>query len=132
MSLPTVKFDKWFSLWVRLKDTDWKGWGECYTCGKRSYWLYLECGHFMSRQNMSTRFEEQGCRPQCDHCNCALKGNLKKFKRKLISEIGLEEVLRIEKLAKQTKKWGRSEMEEQIWYYKTEVQRMGRDKGIKI
>lgn len=105
-----------------------KGGGVCYTCGLPSFWKYQECGHFKGRKNMSTRFELVGSRPQCDKCNCFLGGNLEIFRKKLIEDIGLEEVEEIEMLAKQERKWGRAEMREAIEECKKKVRELAKDR----
>lgn len=58
--------DKWFSLYIRLKYADWKGYVKCYTCGHTSHYKKgMQCGHFASRRFMNTRFDEENCRVQC-------------------------------------------------------------------
>lgn len=118
------KLDKIFSKYIRLKYSDWKGWSECYTCGQRSYWKYLQNGHFIPRASMMTRFNEDNCRPQCYNCNELLKGNLEVFRLKLIEDIGLEKVEELERMKFQTRKFSRSEVNEMIEYYKDEVRKM--------
>ena len=44
-------------------------WFSCYTCGKRMEWTEIQCGHFVSRTYLATRFSEENCKPQCVGCN---------------------------------------------------------------
>lgn len=50
--------DSIFSVYIRQKYP-----AECYTCGKKD--VSLQCGHFISRSYLATRFDENNCRPQC-------------------------------------------------------------------
>lgn len=75
-----------FSQYIRLKYADDKGYISCYTSGVRLYWLFAQNGHFISRKNLSTRWLEQNCRPQSEHDNCMLNGNLEVFKANLEKE----------------------------------------------
>lgn len=118
------KLDKVFSDYIRLKYSDWKGWSECFTCGKKSYWKYLENGHFIKRKYDMTRFNVNNCRPQCYHCNEVLDGNILVFRERLIEDIGLEKVEELERIKFQTAKFSRSDISGMIEYYKNEVTKL--------
>jgi len=68
------KLDVIFSQYIRLKYSDNQGMANCFTCGKRDHWKKLQCGHFQSRKNYSTRWEEDNCRIQCLGCNMFKSG----------------------------------------------------------
>jgi hypothetical protein len=70
------ELDRVFSLYIRAKFME-----KCYTCGKRS--SRLQCGHFISRQYLATRWDESNCRPQCWGCNGYGKGQPIKFEAEL-------------------------------------------------
>ena len=58
--------DSWFSLYIRLKNSDWRGYTTCYTCGHVSHYKKgMQCGHFASRRFLNTRFDEENVRVQC-------------------------------------------------------------------
>lgn len=72
--------DKWFSRYVRLRDSVWTGsqWvSSCICCGKplivmddSGKWrLGTDNGHFISRGLFSLRFNEYNCNAQSSHCN---------------------------------------------------------------
>ena len=71
--LSKKKADTYFAKYIRFRDQD-KG---CCTCGKHigSYYsdgdLVVEgdCGHFITRENETTRYDEKNCALQCHHCN---------------------------------------------------------------
>jgi hypothetical protein len=77
-----------FSRYIRLKYSDSNGYCECFTCGKRELYTQLQCGHYIPRANLMTRFLEQNCRPQCKNCNEYKSGNLEEYSIRLENEQG--------------------------------------------
>lgn len=71
--------DAMFSQVVRLSHADEFGKVECYTCGTVMHWKKMQCGHFIPRIHMLTRFSEDNCKPQCPTCNILKNGNLVAF-----------------------------------------------------
>ena len=58
------KLDSVFSRYIREKyEKDGKV--PCYTCPHIGTVKTMQCGHFVPRQHMSTRWDEDNCRPQC-------------------------------------------------------------------
>ena len=57
--------DKWFSLYIRRRDTP----GFCCTCGRPITFENSDCGHFISRDRIATRWDERNAHAQCRHCN---------------------------------------------------------------
>tara|TARA_R110002020_G_scaffold1878_1_gene8609 strand:- start:11409 stop:11831 length:423 start_codon:yes stop_codon:yes gene_type:complete len=71
------KLDKVFSIYIRQRYAI-NEIAKCFTCGKKDHWKKLQCGHFQSRKNYSTRFgtlddddkiTELNCQVQCAGCN---------------------------------------------------------------
>lgn len=60
--------DRVFSLYIRNKYAK-NGYVKCYTCGKQLEIKQMQCGHFVSRSHLATRYSEDNCRPQCVGCN---------------------------------------------------------------
>lgn len=79
------KLDAIFSLYIRAKYAKY-----CYTCNKPSD--RLQCGHFIPRIYLATRWDENNCRPQCAGCNIWGRGQLLDFEENLIAELGTEKV----------------------------------------
>ena len=95
-----------FSQYIRVKYADKDGIATCFTSGKKYNWQQIQCGHFISRKNLSTRWLEANCRPQCMECNYFKTGNIEEFEYKLHEENNaLVEYLREEarQIAKPTK-----------------------------
>lgn len=68
------------------------GMNQCYTCGRIMPWKQLDCGHYISRRYVATRFDFDNMRPQCIVCNRELGGNLKTYDKRLRLELGNEKV----------------------------------------
>lgn len=61
--------DSIFSRYIRLKYADEKGNIKCYCCSKKLPISQMQNGHYIHRTDMSTRFLESNCKPQCGLCN---------------------------------------------------------------
>jgi hypothetical protein len=64
-----AKLDKVFSKYIRIRNTDENGYGECVTCAKCIHWKDGDAGHFITRAALSTRFEPRNVHLQCKGCN---------------------------------------------------------------
>jgi len=67
--------DKWFSKYIRIRDSNTMGYVSCCTCGRYMFWKDSQCGHYMTRDKKQTRFNEQNCNTQCPKCNDKRYGN---------------------------------------------------------
>ena len=83
------ELDKWFSLYIRLREASDTGAAICFTCGKMAYYKTLQNGHFQSRRFMATRFDEENCQVQCVACNM-FRSYYKSLVEKLKKEKGIE------------------------------------------
>lgn len=63
------KLDGLFSKYIRLRDSDEFGFGLCCTCGKRKHYKEVDCGHWISRACLQTRYNEYNAHFQCKNCN---------------------------------------------------------------
>lgn len=104
------KLDAVFSKWIRAKFPKY-----CYTCKKPSD--KLQCGHFVSRQYLTTRWSEDNCRPQCWGCNGYGRGQLLDFEENLINEIGKKKVEALKASRHKILKLDRTYFEEMIERY---------------
>ncbi len=124
------ELDKWFSLYIRLRDATDYGMAQCFTCGKVDHYKKLQCGHFQSRKHMTTRFDEKNCQVQCVACNMFRAGEQYRFGLGLDSKYGEGVAEELEMLARFTLKMSRPDYEEKISYYKLAVENLKKDKGI--
>ncbi len=79
--VPALKkeLDRLFSIFIRTRDSDENGMGRCCTCGHPGHWKTMDCGHFMPRQDLNTRWDEKNCALQCGSCNGFRGGEQLKF-----------------------------------------------------
>ncbi len=116
-----------FSRYIRLKDADEYGMTECYTCDWQGKYTQLDCGHFIPRAHMYTRFSEQNCKPQCAGCNRVKGGRLVQFAEHLERDNpGSVEIL--QEQAAIVHKWSREELKLMIAAYDKKVKQL--QKGI--
>lgn len=106
-----AELDRVFSLYIRAKYPK-----ECYTC--RAKGKTLQCGHFVSRTYLATRWDENNCRPQCVGCNIWGAGKPLDFEDRLVEDLGAEAVSQIKQKRKEITKLTRADYEERIAYYK--------------
>ena len=72
------ELDKVFSIYIRQK-YEKNGQVQCYTCGKTFHWKEIQNGHFVSRTQLATRYDERNCKPQCVGCNIFGGGRIATF-----------------------------------------------------
>lgn len=88
------ELDKLFSQYIRLKYADKNGKASCFTCDRSFPWKETDCGHFVSRQHLATRFDERNVRVQCKGCNLFGGGRVAIFATRLEDESkGLVQIL---------------------------------------
>ena len=75
------KLDAIFSKYIRLKQADHRGYVTCVTCGKDDHYKNMQCGHFVSRGKLATRYDETNCNVQCVGCNMFKAGEQYKHGR---------------------------------------------------
>ena len=83
-------FDKAWKLmreYVRKRDTDWRGYGNCCTCGKTVEYKKAHAGHY---RHAFLDFDERNINLQCNSCNTYRGGELDKYTIFLIKKYGIE------------------------------------------
>ena len=124
------ELDKWFSLFIRLREAASNGLAFCFTCGCSKHYKKLQCGHFQSRTHLSTRWDLKNCQVQCAACNVFRYGEQYKFSLNLDAKYGEGTAEELLILSKSTWKITRAEYIEYISYYKHVVENLKKDKGI--
>ena len=112
--------DKWFSLWVRISNSDEYGMCTCITCGTRKHWKEIQAGHFMSRRHMATRWHEDNVKPQCVKCNMYSQGEQFKFAQAL----GLKLANKMQKISVTSVKYTANELEYMVMDLKKKVKEL--------
>ena len=73
------KADAVHSQVVRQSEADKDGMVKCFTCPNIKHYKQMQCGHFMSRQHNSTRYDFKNTAPQCYGCNVMHQGKQYEF-----------------------------------------------------
>ena len=124
------ELDKWFSLYIRLRDATDMGVVQCFTCGKIAHYKSgMQCGHFQSRRFMATRYDEKN-QIQCVKCNMFEQGMQWQFGLNLDAKYGLGTAEELQLKARQPFKMMRIDYVEKISYYKDLVNKIKKEKNI--
>ena len=124
------ELDKWFSLYIRLRDATDEGLVQCFTSGRVYHYKNIHAGHFMSRKHLSTRWCDTNVQPQSAADNLFGQGEQYKFSVALDSKYGEGTAEELELLARTIMKVSRIDYEEKISYYKDLVEKLKKEKGI--
>lgn len=125
------ELDKWFSLYIRLRDATDMGVVQCFTCSKIAHYKSsMQCGHFQSRRHNATRWDNKNCQVQCVKCNMFGQGEQYKFGMYLDAKYGLGTSEELEILSKQPFKISRIDYVNYISYYKDIVNKIKKEKSI--
>jgi len=119
-----AKLDRVFSEYIRLRDTEGHtkdGFFKCVSCGQIKPYSQADCGHYIGRQHMATRFNELNCWAQCRKCNRFEEGRKADYRRNLVDRIGEDKVLLLEASQRNTAKISDFEYEELIKFYQQKI-----------
>ena len=124
------ELDKWFSLYIRLRDATDEGLVQCFTSGRVYHYKNIHAGHFMSRKHLSTRWCDTNVQPQSAADNLFGQGEQFKFGLALDFKYGEGTAEELQFLSRTIMKVSRIDYEEKISYYKDLVDKLKKDKGI--
>lgn len=125
------KLDTVFSEFIRLRDSRDDGTFVCISCGRLLPYEQADCGHYINRKHMSTRFSEKNCNAQCRSCNRFDEGNIQGYRRGLVAKYGEQAVILLEASKNRINKIAEFEYQAMIDHYRKEVKRLKKEKGIK-
>ena len=124
------ELDKWFSLYIRLRDSNEYGMVQCFTSGRVYHYKSMHAGHFMSRKRLATRWCETNVQPQSPADNLFGQGEQYRFGLHLDSKYGEGTAEEIQFKSRNTLKMSRVDYEEKISYYKEIVNKLKKEKGL--
>jgi len=124
--------DKWFSLFIRIRDTQEDGYCRCITCGRVVTPKECDCGHYVKRQHLATRFSEENCHAQCKRCNAFEQGRDAEYRRKLVEIYGEDKVLLLEAGKRTTSKTSATALKLIEQLYKDKAKKLSKEKGIEL
>ena len=114
------KLDRIFSEYIRKRDANKQGFVKCITSGKKYHYTEVDAGHFISRKEMSTRWNEDNVWAQSRFENRFRYGNLWIYGQALEKKKkGLPKHLY--KLSKETVKYSIADLQELIDKYKKKL-----------
>ena len=118
-----AKLDKVFSEYIRKRDTR-NGVFKCISCGRILPYEQADCGHYINRKHMTTRFDEMNCNAQCRSCNRFDEGNIQGYRRGLVALYGEQQVTLLEAKKHNLRKYSDFEYEVLIKHYKEEIKKL--------
>ena len=113
-----------FSKYKRLSNLTSQGYIRCFTCGAFLTFRMADCGHYVGRECMATRYLDENTACQCHSCNRFAEGKKDVFAINLVKKYGVDILDRLNKLKHSTKQFTADELQEMIVYYKTKVKEL--------
>lgn len=110
------KLDEVFSKYIRYRDK-----GQCFTCPHKAHPKKMQCGHFVPRQYLKTRYDEKNCHCQCMACNIYHGGQGPTYAVRLDEKYGLGTAKELEKGRWEVFKVDIQWYEEKIEHYKEKL-----------
>jgi len=130
---------KWFNLYIRLRDTDENGIGHCISSGRvlKIPSDKAHAGHLYSAGHYPLlRFNEDNVHLQSKADNYFKGGNEVRYVVNLTKKIGVERVQKLESIAEESKrvkfKWDRFFLIETILKYKIKAKELAKTKNFKV
>jgi len=107
------KLWKLFSLYIRTKYSDPRGYVRCVTCSIKKPIKEMQAGHFIHGGEM-IRFDERNVHPQCPRCNKFLHGNLISYTLFIAEKYGEDTIDDLRRLQHSGKTLKIADLEEMI------------------
>jgi len=126
------KLDRVFSQYIRLRDMIPGNVFQCISCGRIKPINQADCGHYINRQHMATRFSEVNCNAQCRSCNRFDEGNMSGYRAGLVRKYGETKVVMIESMKNDVRKYTDFEYEALIRHYQKEIKKLLAQKNVEI
>lgn len=121
-SLPTLihELDGIFSRYIRKRDTI-NGKVICFICGAKMHFVEAQCGHWIDRDQIPTRYDEMNCHALCEDCNCFDTDHRFRYADAMIDKYGESECNRVVIKSKGLQKYMRFELQDLIDFYKAKI-----------
>ena len=133
MTITALKKRLWkvFSLYIRLRDADDRGYCKCITCGKRHHYTNIDAGHFIPKSaGNAIYFDEENVNAQCRSCNSFHSGEQYKYGLAIDDKFGDGTAKKLLKKSTQTKKFTQQELLDMIDYYKQAIKDIKKAKNL--
>ena len=121
-------FWKIFSEYSRRKFTDRNGYVACCSCGTIHHWRNLDCGHYINRTHLYTRYLDMNNNPQCKNCNAFKQGNAVGYREFLVNKYGEKAIRTMEDRRKFPASFTREGLQLKIDEYKKKLENLEKRK----
>ena len=118
------KLDKVFSEYIRRRDADDYGRVKCCTCDMVAHWSEMDCGHFIPRTHLSTRFDEMNCHSQCKTCNQIMVGEMPKHGLYITQRYSIDTVSKLIAKSRKATHLMQHEIDELVEVYKQKIKNL--------
>ena len=81
----------------------------------------MDCGHYISRRILSTRYYNTNCHAQCKGCNIFKEGNKPAYAIALIKEYGKDVLEELDSLSHILIKYDKPKLKTMIEFYKKKL-----------
>jgi hypothetical protein len=115
------KLWKIFSEYIRLRDSDENGYGQCFTCSRVLHYKKGDCGHGIGRQYKGTKYNEKNNHLQCKPCNGFEGGRREIYKEHVDKLYGSNTWELLELAARQPSKRSQFDIDALTKYYTEQV-----------
>ena len=122
--------DRYFSLYIRLRDTDENGYFKCPTCGRVLPFEKADCSHYWSRSHKSTRWNEDNCCAECSYDNRMNSSHLDGLGRYLRKKLGEQKFEMLNWLHNQPYKLTEFELAEIVKMYQKKIIELKKTKNF--
>lgn len=122
------KLDDAFSEYIRLRDADSNGIVTCITCGDKHHWREVDCGHFVPRGNMATRWELKNCHAQCRLCNSTIDGKYNEHAEAIDRNYGNGQAIILVQLGRTERHFSEYELQGMIEELRKEIKALKAEK----
>ncbi len=122
-----LKLDRLFSKYKRLSNLTPQGFIRCFTCGGFFTYRQIDCGHYIGRECMATRYLDENTEPQCHSCNRFAEGKKAIFAINLQKKYGKDILDKLNAKAQEIWQPTTYELEELIIKYTTTLNNLGKE-----
>ena len=118
------RLDNVYSKYKKLSNLSKEGYIRCFTC--RGFFSYrqIDCGHFVSRIYMNTRYMEENTQPQCQKCNRFLEGRKDVYALNLQKKYGADILQKLNDKKNEIRQFTITELQEMIASYKQKLKEL--------
>ena len=120
------KLDIIFSIYIRRRDADENGYVKCCTCPTVKHWKEMNNGHYIKRDQLSTRWDERNAHAQCVDCNRFHHGRMSAYDDFMYKKYGREEYNALIKMPWNNSgfKWMQHEIDELTEHFKSKIKEL--------